>query len=103
MTILSFEAMCRYSEVSRLKWGNIKFESDLRSFEMNFEIRKNSQFHQGNKILVATTKEAICPLKLLIKLKDLDVYNIPSSPIFCGFNGRLVTKNPQKRHLSMYP
>jgi hypothetical protein len=27
MAILSFGAMCRYSDVSRLKWGNIKFES----------------------------------------------------------------------------
>jgi hypothetical protein len=26
MAILSFGAMCRYSDVSRLKWRNIKFE-----------------------------------------------------------------------------
>jgi integrase len=103
MAIISFGAMCRYSDVCRLKWGNIKFESNLSSFEISFEIRKKSQFRQGNKVLVAATKDAICPLKLLIKLKDLDVNNTPSSPIFCGFNGRLIAKNPQKRHLSMYP
>jgi hypothetical protein len=96
MAILSFGAMCRYSDVSRLKWENIRFESDLSSFEITFEIRKNSQFRQGNKVLVAATKDIICPLKLLIKLKDLDVGHTPSSPIFCGFNGRLVAKNPQK-------
>ncbi len=28
MAILLFGAMCRYNDVSRLKWGNIKFESD---------------------------------------------------------------------------
>ncbi len=31
MAISSFGAMCRYSDVSRLKWGNIRFESDLSS------------------------------------------------------------------------
>ena len=46
MAILSFGAMCRYNDVSRLKWGNIKFEKDLSSLEITFEIRKNSQFRQ---------------------------------------------------------
>ena len=78
--------------------GKYKFESNLSSFEITFEIRKNSQFHQGNKVLVAATKDAFCPPKLFIKLKDMDVNNTPSSPIFCGLNGRLVAKNPQKRH-----
>ncbi len=84
MAILSFGAMCRYNDVSRLQWGNIKFEKDLSSFEITFEIRKNSQL-------------VICPLKLLLKLKDMDPKSgCDSSPIFCGFNGRLVAKNPQK-------
>ncbi len=50
MAILSFGAMCRYNGVSRLKWGNIKFETNLSSFEITFDIRKNSQFRQGNKV-----------------------------------------------------
>jgi hypothetical protein len=91
MAILSFGAMCRYSDVNRLKWGNIIFESDLSSFEITFEIRTNSQFRQGNKVLVATTKDIICPLKCILKLKELDVNGTPSSPIFCGVSGRLVT------------
>ena len=96
MAILSFGAMCRYSDVSRLQWGNIKFEKDLSSFEITFEIKINSQFRQGNKVLVAATKNVICPLKLLLKLKDLDPESgCDSSPIFCGFNGRLVARNPQ--------
>ena len=82
MAILSFGAMCRYIDVSRLKWKNIRFELDLSSFEITFEIWKISQFRQGNKIWVATTKDLICSLKLLIKLKDLDVNHTPSSPIF---------------------
>ncbi len=72
MAILSFGAMCRYSDVSRHKWGNIKFENDLSSFEITFEIRKNSQFRQGNKVLVAAIKNVVCPLKLLLKLKNMD-------------------------------
>ena len=34
MAILSFGALCRYSDVSRLKWKNIKLESDSSSFEL---------------------------------------------------------------------
>ncbi len=69
MSILSFGAMCRYGDVSQLKWGNIKLEAYLSSFKITFEIRKNSQFRQGNKVLVTTTKDDICPLKLFLKLK----------------------------------
>ena len=63
MAILSFGAMCRYSDVSRLKWKNIKFESDSSSFEITFEIRKNAQFRQGNKVIVSATNDVVCPLK----------------------------------------
>ena len=42
MTILSFGAMCRYSDVNRLKWKNIEFKSDSSFFEITFEIRKNA-------------------------------------------------------------
>ena len=96
MAILSFGAMCRYSDVSQLKWENIHFESDLSSFTITFERRKNSQFRQGNKVTVAATKDVICPLKLLLELKHVDVNATPTSPIFCGFNGRLVAKSPNK-------
>ena len=34
MAILSFGAICRYSDVSRLKWGNIKLEKDLSSDQL---------------------------------------------------------------------
>ncbi len=57
MAILSFGVMCRYNDVSKLKWGNINFESDISSFEITFEIMKNTQFRQGNKVLVAAAKD----------------------------------------------
>ena len=44
MAILSFGDMCRYSDVSRLTWKHMKFESDSSSFEITFEIRKTPNF-----------------------------------------------------------
>ena len=44
MAILSFGALCRYSDISRLKWSNIRFESNSSSFEIDFEIKKKAQF-----------------------------------------------------------
>ncbi len=53
--------------------------------------------------MVSATKEDVCPLKILLKLKDMDPNSVyASSPIFCGFNGRLVAKDPQKRYLLKY-
>ena len=95
MAILSFGAICRYSDFSRLKWKNIEFESDSSSIEITFEIRKNAQFRQGNKVIVSATNDVVCPLRLLRALQSV------SNPggddfIFRGFNCRLVAKNPGK-------
>ncbi len=43
MANLSFGAICRYSDVSGLKWGNISLESNLSSLEITFETREKSQ------------------------------------------------------------
>jgi len=85
MALLSFGDMCRYSDVSQLKWGNVHFESELSSFVITFETRKNFQFRQGNKVTVAATNNIICPLKLLLKLKHSDVNATSNGSIFCGF------------------
>jgi hypothetical protein len=70
---------------------------------ITFERRKNSQFCQGNKVTVATTNDIICPLKLFLKLKHSDVNATSRSPIFCGFNGRLVAKSSKKTAPSTLP
>ena len=70
---------------------------------ITFERRKNSQFRQDNKVIVAATNDIICPLKLLLKLKHSDVNATSSTPIFCGFNGRLAAKSPQKTAPSTLP
>jgi hypothetical protein len=95
MPIISFGDMCHYSDVSRLKWKNIEFESGSSSFEITFEIRKNAQFRQGNNFIVSATNDAVCPLMLLRALQSV------SNPrgddfIFRGLNGRLAAKNPGK-------
>ncbi len=103
MAVLSFRAMCRYSDVSLLKWGNVHFESDLSFFVNTFERRKNPQFCQCINITVAAPNDIICSLKLVLKLKHSDVNATSTSPIFCGFNGHLVAKSPQKTAPSTLP
>ena len=98
--MLSFHSvqcnMCRYIDVSRIKWKNIKFESDSSSFEITFEIRKNVQFRQRNKgIVSATINKEICTLKLSRALQNFSNQE-GGDFIFRGFNARLVAKNPGK-------
>ena len=59
MAILSVGAMCRYSDVSLLKWVDAHFESVLSSFMITFERRKNSHFRQGIKVTIAATNDII--------------------------------------------
>ncbi len=87
--------MSRYSDVGRLNWKNIKFESDYSSFEITFEIRKNAQCRQGNKVIVSATNDVVCPLTLLRALQCIS-NSEGDDFIFRGFNGRLVAKNPGK-------
>jgi hypothetical protein len=94
--ILSFGAMCRYSDVSRLRWKNIKFELDSSSFEITFEIRNKAEFRQGNKVIASATNDVVCPLKLLRALQSVSNPERDDFIIFRGFNGRLVAKNPRK-------
>jgi len=95
MAILSCCAKCRSIDVSRLKWKNINFEADSSSFEISFEIRKNAQFRQGNKVIVSATNEVVCPLRLFRALQRGS--NLGGDEyIFRGFNGQLVAKSPGK-------
>ena len=52
MAVIMFGAMCRYNDVSRLRWRNVKFEQDGSCFHLTFEKRKNAQFRQGNMVTV---------------------------------------------------
>jgi len=81
--------------MSRLKWKNIKFESDSNFFEITFEIRKNAQFRQGNKLIVSATNDVVCLLHVLRALQSVS-NSEGDGFIFRYFNGRLVAKKPGK-------
>ncbi len=61
-----FRAMCRYDDASGFKWRNIRFVEDGSEFDITFEKRKNAQYRQGNKVLVASYPDSVvCPMRLL--------------------------------------
>jgi hypothetical protein len=95
MAIVMFGGMCRYDDASGLLWRNVRFEEDGSAFEITFDKRKNAQYRQGNKVLVASSPlSAVCPVRLL---RELQIYTGGSEDlhIFRGFNGRLVAKSPR--------
>jgi integrase len=95
MAVIMFSGMCRYDDASGLLWSNIRFEADGSAFEIMFDKRKNAQFCQGNKVLVASSPlTAVCPVRLLRELKTY-TGGSEGSLAFRGFNGRLVAKSPR--------
>ncbi len=65
VAVIMFGAMSRYDDESGLKWRNIRFVENGSGFEITFEKRKNAEYHQGNKMLVASFLDAVvCPLML---------------------------------------
>ncbi len=58
MAVIMFRAMCRYDDASGLRWRNIRFVEDGSGFEITFKKRKNAQYRQGNKVLVASCPNA---------------------------------------------
>jgi hypothetical protein len=95
MAIVMFGGICRCDDTSGLLWRNVRFEEDKSAFEITFDKRKNAQYRQGNKVLVASSPlSAVCPVRLL---RELQIYTGGSEDlyIFRGFNGRLVGKSPR--------
>ncbi len=88
MAVVMFGAMCRYDDVSHLRWRNIKFDAGYLCFHIEFDKRKNDHYRQGNRVTVAAAPSgAVCPLKLLRMMmlvtgEDVDAF------VFRGFNGR---------------
>jgi hypothetical protein len=66
MTVVMFGGMCRYDDISRLRWRNVQLEPDGNSFHLSYDKRKNAQFKQGNAVTIAAAISGpVCPLKLL--------------------------------------
>jgi hypothetical protein len=94
MTVITFGAMCRYDDASGLRWRNIRFVEDGSGFEITFEKKKNAQYWQGNKVVMATCPDAVvCAMRLLLQLRAF-TGGAEDLHVFRGFNGRLNAKNP---------
>jgi integrase len=94
IVVVMFGGMCRYDDASCLMWRNIRLEADGRAFEITFDKRKNSQYRQGNKVLVTPlTNVAVCPARVLQRLR-VYIGGVEGLYVFRGFNGRLVSKSP---------
>jgi hypothetical protein len=66
MAVVMFGGMCRYDDAIRLRLRNVQFEPAGSNFHLAFKKRKNAQFRQGKRVIVAaTTSGPLCPLKLL--------------------------------------
>ncbi len=64
MAVIMFGGMCRYDGAYGLMWRNIRFEADGSAFKITFDERKNSQFRQGNKVLIsAFPLVVVCPIR----------------------------------------
>ncbi len=66
MAVVMFGGMCRYDDASRLQWKNVRFVEDGGGFEVTFDKRKNAQFRQGNKVLVAANPSSFVLLSVHI-------------------------------------
>jgi len=90
MAVLMFGGLCRYSDVSRLRWRNLQFDIE-GNLDVTFDhgCRKNSQFRQGATVTVSAIPHGeVCPVRLLHELQKL-VESDQESFVFRGFNGRL--------------
>jgi integrase len=94
IAVVMFGGMCRYDDASGLMWRNIRLEADGSALEITFDKRKNSQYRQGNKVLVtALPHAAVCPVRMLQRLRAY-TGGAEGLYVFRGFNGRLVSKSP---------
>ena len=94
MFVIMVGAMRRYDDASGKMWRNIRFEADGSAFTITFDKRKNSQFRQGNKVLVAAfPSDTMCPVRLLQRLR-IYTGGVDGLYVFRGFNRRLVSKIP---------
>ena len=91
MAVLMFGGRWWDSDVSRLRWRNLRFDDD-GNLDVNFAhgCRKNSQFRQRTSVTVSANPQGeACPVFLLRELEKL-VESYLERFVFRGFNGRLV-------------
>ena len=69
MAVIMFFGMCMYNDASRLLLKNVRIMADGSGFEITFDKRKNAQYRQGNKVLVASSP--LTPVCLAWLLREL--------------------------------
>ncbi len=93
MLMVMFGGMCRCDDASRRLWWKVRFLENGSGFKITFEKRKNAQFRQGNKVMVASSPLAVvCPLQLLMGSRRF-TSGSEDLCIFRGINGRLIAKS----------
>ncbi len=96
MAVLMFGGVRRYNDASGMQWRNVRFLEDRSAYELTFDKRKNAQYRQGNKVMVASAPLAvICPVRLMLDLKE-HTGGSEDTFVFRGFINRLVSKSPRK-------
>jgi hypothetical protein len=96
MAVLMYGAMCRYNDVSRLWWRDLRWDVDGSCIHITFSRRKNCQYRQGNVVSVAAAPQGpVCPLNLLRKMMGV-TNNGENAFVFRGFNGRHVITSPER-------
>lgn len=71
LIVLSFYALLRFDEVSRLKCKDISLSEDF--VEIHIDRSKRDQLRQGDTVLVASMGGKYCPVELLINYLQLSV------------------------------
>ena len=97
MEALMYGGIRRYSDVSLLRWPNLKFEEDGNlNVKFDHGCRMNSQFRQETTVTVSTISQGeVWPIRHLRELEKLAESDTESF-VFRVFNGCLVTKSPSK-------
>ena len=90
--VISFGAMCRHSDLFWVTAKDVLFGPEDQYVTIKFGKRKNDQYRKGSTVKISAIQGSVCPVRLLRNLIRLSGVN-PDTPVFQGFNGRLVRKN----------
>lgn len=92
--ILSFGAMCRYSDLCGVMPRNISFGPNDSYTVIHFEKRKNDQFRKGSHVTVSAVPGPVCPVRLLRRVMAATARTADAF-VFQNFDGRLTRSRPQ--------
>jgi hypothetical protein len=97
MAVVVCGGMYRCDDAPLLLWRrDVGFNADGSGFELSFNKRKNTQFGQGNTILVTSSPlGVVCPVRLLREMEMFTGRPEAGLHVFHGCIGRMVVKSPR--------